>query len=365
MPKIFFSVGEISGDLYAGPIINHLIKLNVSPSEIFAIGGPTMKQTGIQIIKEIGNLQVFGFAESILSYCKIRKHLTDIKNNLYAIKPDIFVPVSFSGFNLPLLKFAKYIGSKVVYLGPPQIWAWAKFRIKPIKKYCNKVICLFPFEHKFYQQLGVNSYYLGNPLTEYVKCDLSKQEISQALHLQASLDWLTFMPGSRPAEINAHLPLILKIIRQLQKDYPGKFEYIVLTNIARVPKNLSNIYFGTQYKYELMAHSKFISLCSGTASLEATILNVPFISFYRLSPITYLIAKTAVKIPYFTLTNILANKKVVQEFAQPKFRVLYKCIKQYINNESVLKYIQNELKEVKQSLILPNSAKNIARAIIE
>ncbi|MCX8015601.1 MAG: hypothetical protein N2748_06225, partial [candidate division WOR-3 bacterium] len=238
MPKIFFSVGEVSGDLYASIIINELIKLKIPTTDIFAIGGSLIKNTGITLIKDIEELQIFGFAEGLLSYFKLRKYFTEIKKDIASIKPDIFVPVSFSGFNLPLLKFAKSIGSKIIYFGPPQIWAWGKFRIKPIRKYCNKVICLFPFEHKFYQQLGINSLYLGNPLTEYVKCSLSKQEIAQLLQLNPEIDWLSFMPGSRPSEVNRNLLLILRIIHHLQKEYPKKFEYIILTdkNNAHLPK---------------------------------------------------------------------------------------------------------------------------------
>ncbi|MCX7785361.1 MAG: hypothetical protein N2201_03925, partial [candidate division WOR-3 bacterium] len=173
---------------------------------------------------------------------------------------------------------------------------------------------------------------------------------------------LSFMPGSRPSEVNRNLLLILRIIHHLQKEYPKKFEYIILTdkNNAHLPK----IHIGTQYKYELMAHSKLIVLCSGTASIESTILNTPFISFYQLSPITHLIAKKILKTPYFTLTNIIANKKIVPEFAQPKFNILYDSITYHINNGRLLKDIKNQLQEVSQKLVIPNCGSKIARTII-
>lgn len=372
MPKIFFSIGEASGDLYASIIIKELIKLNIAPTDIFALGGPMIKETGVSGIHDIEKLQILGFAEGIRSYFTMRKTLAQIKKIMAAIKPDIFVPIAFSGFNLPLIKFAKNIGSKVIYFAPPQIWAWGKFRITALRKYCDKVICLFPFEYKSYQQAGINAYYWGNPLIEYVKSKFSKIEICQLLSLQPEINWLTFMPGSRPSEINRHLPLVIEIIKHLQYDYPQKFEYFILINKDKFSncnftniKNPPNIHWNTNYKYEIMAHSHLIVLCSGTASIEATILNVPFISFYQLSTISYLLAKIYLKTNYFTLTNIIANKKVVQEFAQPKFNTLYDSIKHHLENDSLLKLIRDELKIVEQQLYLPHSSSNIARTIID
>jgi len=351
--KIFFSVGEASGDLYASIIIKQLLNQGIKPSNIYAIGGAKIRETGIQIIRDISDLGVFGFVEGISSYFRIKKIYNKTKEMLEEIKPDIFIPVAFAGFNLPLVKFAHNLNIKVIYFVPPQLWAWGKFRSRMLKKYCAKVICLFPFEQKFYERLGINAIYLGNPLIDYIKVSMTKQKVASipdlvartGLNLNAQSGWLSFMPGSRPSEINVHLPLMIKIIKKLQADYKDIYQYFILTDQPRIAEQMKHeaVFFGTDYKYEIMANSDLILLASGTASLEAALLGVPHIAIYRLSALTFLFAKSFLNIKTFALPNILLQKTIVPEFAQPNFSEVYDYCSLLLSDASARTKITNEL----------------------
>ena len=365
--KIFFSVGEASGDLYASIVIRQLINQGIKPSNIYAIGGAKIRETGIQIIRDISDLGVFGFSEGISSYFRIKKIYNKTKKMLEVIKPDIFIPVAFAGFNLPLVKFAHHLNIKVIYFVPPQLWAWGKFRSRMLKKYCAKVICLFPFEQNFYSELGIKAIYLGNPLIDYVKTHFTKQEVARLLNFDNQSKWLSFMPGSRPSEINVHLPLMVKIIKKLQEDYKDIYRYFILTDQPRIAEQMKHeaVFFGTDYKYEIMANSDLILLASGTASLESALLGVPHIAIYRLSALTFLFAKSFLNIKTFALPNILLQKIIVPEFAQPNFSEVYDYCSLLLSDASARTKITNALQDIKNILGPTGASIRIAQEILQ
>ena len=168
MRTVFLLAGEPSGDLYAGLAARAVRELDGSV-RMTGIGGPEMRAAGVELVEETSGLGVFGFWEGLTASGRLRDFAWRVKTMLNETRPDVFVPVSFSGINLRLARFARDLGIRVVYLSPPQLWAWGKWRTKRLRRATDKVICLMPFEEPFFKRLGVNAVFLGNPLVDELR----------------------------------------------------------------------------------------------------------------------------------------------------------------------------------------------------
>lgn len=327
---------------------------------ISGIGGELLSKCGVRIIQDSSELTTFGFYEGLRNYPRLKRIYQKVVNYLKAFCPDIFLPIAFGGFNLKLARLIKKMGKKVVYFAPPQLWAWGKWRAKTLRENTDKVICLFPFEAKFFQDLKINAVYLGNPLLDYLKPVVNHlPPILNNIPVAAKI--ITFMPGSRKEEIKHHLPLMLKIFERLKVEFDNTYGFVITPSDDYKP-NLDRLYYTIESKYLIMAKSDLIILSSGTASLEAAILEVPHIALYHLSPITYLIARSMVRLKRFTLANILLGENVVPEFVQPTFNKVFPKIIELLTSPN--KTIRNSLSRVKKILGEPGASQRIAHAII-
>lgn len=319
-----------------------------------------MERSGVNILKLSDELTTFGFFEGLSNYSRLKKDYNELTDQLNAFKPDIFVPISFGGFNLKLAKKLKQIGTKVIYFAPPQLWAWGRWRVKELRENTNKVICLFPFEEKFFQDLGIDAIYLGNPLLDYVEQECKSQSaVLNNIPINSKI--ITFMPGSRKEEIRHHLPLMLKIFIQLKAQLSNIYGFVITEKYDYMP-NIDKLYFTKEDKYKIMAKSDLIVLSSGTASLEAAILKVPHIAIYHLSTPSYLLARVLVKVKNFTLTNLILHSNIVPELIQPTFSKLYPIVLKLLNDSNNV--MIEQLARIKDILSQPGSIKRIAQEII-
>ncbi len=357
--KIFISTGEPSGDLYGSLIAKELLTINKN-LKISGIGSNLMQKSGVNIIECSEGLTTFGFLEGLKNYSRLKKVFQELMRHPIAFKPDIFVPISFSGFNIRLAKKLKQIGTKVIYFAPPQLWAWGKWRAKELRNNTDKVICLFPFEEKFFQDLGINAIYLGNPLLDYIDHEYKSQSVNLN-NIPTDSKIITFMPGSRNEEIRHHLPLMLKIFKKLKSEINNLYGFVIIENYDYLP-NIDKLYYTKDSKYNIIAKSNLIVLSSGTASLEAAILNVPHISIYHLSTPSYLFARVLVKAKSFTLTNLILHGDVVPEFIQPTYSKLYPAVIKLLNSPNNV--MIEQLSRIKNILGQSDSIKRIAQAIL-
>jgi lipid-A-disaccharide synthase len=275
--------------------------------------------------------------------------------------------------NFRIGKIAKDLGIEVVYYIPPKVWVWkSESRITKMKKICDKVITLFDFEQKIFEENGMEAYYFGNPLVEIVKYE-KKMDIFFAENSDISKDdkIVLLLPGSRSQEVAKHIDEILKTASALyKKDRSLKFVLIKAQDVYFDIDPTSfdfPLFIKDKDPYCWYRFAKFAVVCSGTATLEAAISNLPMVIVYKVNPITFLIAKSILNVKFAGLPNIVAGYEVVPEFLQKDFKAekIANFIFEVLNDTAKYQRIKEELDQLVQKVYKENILENIAAKILE
>jgi len=355
MKKIVIVAGDKSGDLYGGFLSKKLKELFKDKIELYSFGGSYLKENSHQIINLL-DYSVSGIFEVVFTFKKILSIFKRTMLGIEEINPDLIILIDFPDFNLRL---AQKINKRypIFYYVSPQVWAWRKKRIETIRKYIERLIVIFKFEKEFYSQYGIETLYFGHPLLEIIKVkNIKPRKV------------ITFLPGSRINEIKNHLPLMIKTKNILKNQLPDyNFRIIRAENIPShfYKKFMDKDTEIIEHSYQLLEESEFIITSSGTATLEIAILEVPFCVIYRLNPISWLILRNIVNIPYIAMANIVGERKIVQEFTQyqanPKNLAHYTL--KILKDKKIYQNLKEGLKQVKEQLLPFGAAQNIAKYI--
>ncbi|AXY59932.1 lipid-A-disaccharide synthase [Acinetobacter sp. WCHAc010052] len=332
--KIGMVVGEVSGDTLGAKLIRRFREQGIE-AEFEGIGGPQMIAEGFKSYYPMDILSVMGIVEVL----KDLKKLFAVRDGLvetWSQNPvDVFIGIDAPDFNLRLSKSLKQknLPIKTVQYVSPSVWAWRQGRVHGIKASIDLVLCLFPFEKAFYGKWGVPAAFVGHPLASQLPLQNDLLEAKQELGLELSQKHIALLPGSRRGEIERLGPVVLGAAEILNKKYP-EYEFLIpainearkqqiealLTGYSDALKSRVRIMENTDIESrigrQVMNASDIVALASGTATLEAMLLHRPMVTFYKLNWLTYVIAKMLIKIPYYSLPNIIAGKKVIQELIQ-------------------------------------------------
>lgn len=360
--KIYIIAAEASADLHTSNIIKQLSDLD-SNYKFYGWGGPKLINQGMHVTTRYEDVSFMGFYEVIKNINTIRQLFTKTKKEIELFNPDCVLLVDYPGFNL---RIAKWIFEKkipVYYFISPQLWAWKAGRIEILKKYVSKLICILPFEKKYYQDRNYEVEYFGHPLLDAIK----QYDLSQNFRSNNNLNCksiIALFPGSRKQEIEKMLPLFL----EASKAFP-KFQ-IVLAGMSHhaatyqkiINKQQSNnIHILYQQNYDILHHARFAMVTSGTATLETALHHVPQVVCYKGNTLSYHIAKKLVKIKYISLVNLIMDHEVVKELIQHECNV--SNIIQECNNLNTIQYrsiIKNHYDDLKTKLGNGNSIRQIA-----
>jgi lipid-A-disaccharide synthase len=370
--KIMMITGEVSGDLIGAALIQELKSLDKN-IKIFGIGGDKMNAEGMELIYHSDKMAFLGFVEVVkhLPFIRqVQKKLIDIikKENIKSV-----VLIDYPGFNLSIAKKLKRLGVKVIYYVSPQIWAWAKGRIKKVKKYVDKMLVVFPFEVEFYKKENIDVEYVGHPLPERVNrySFLSRDEFFRKFNLDEKKDILLVMPGSRKQEVKEIFPEVINAADRLSKEFNLQ---IVVARSKNIDKNYLRLISGGEkfisvegYNYELMRYSRFGIIKSGTSTLEAGYFSLPMVIVYKTSPITYLIGKQLVKLDKIGMVNILLNEKVVPELIQTQAvsENIFKEASKILSDNKLFENTRIKLAQVKEKLGSDGASVKAAKIILE
>ncbi|XZW39842.1 lipid-A-disaccharide synthase [Acinetobacter baumannii] len=332
--KIGIVVGEVSGDTLGVKLMRSFREQGID-AEFEGIGGPQMIAEGFNSYYPMETLSVMGIVEVLKDLKKLFAVRDGLINQWTQHPVDIFIGIDAPDFNLRLSKSIKEknLPIKTVQYVSPSVWAWRQGRVHGIKQSIDLVLCLFPFEKVFYEQYEVPAAFVGHPLAKQLPLENPIQIAKQELGVDENQKHIALLPGSRKGEVERLLPMLLGAVNILHTKYPDIQFLIPAINDARkqqieqgveqlAPQLKAKIHILENTDSEskigrmVMNASDIIALASGTATLEAMLMHRPMVTFYKLHWLTYLIAKFLVKIPYYSLPNIIAGKKVIEELIQ-------------------------------------------------
>lgn len=361
---ILIICGEASGDLHAANLIRDIKKINPL-IRISGVGGQLMRASGASILSDIKDLSAIGLFDVLKKLPKFFALKELILRKIRQDKPDAVIFVDFSGFNLRL---AKQINKtiKTIYYISPQVWASRAGRVKTIKKYISKMIVFFKFEEGFYKRYGVDVDCVGHPLLDIVTIKVGKKDASKTT--------IALLPGSRQTEIKYILPVMLKASLCISKKI--KDAQFLLAKSPQVDRDIyQRLTKGAKLDlkivegktYDCINLADFCLVASGTATLETAILEKPFCVIYKMHPLNYFFYRPQIKIPYISLVNILAERKIVPEFIQ--FRAVPKKIAQeatrIIQNPAEIERIKKDLVYLKSLLGEKGASQRAAQIIVD
>ncbi len=370
MKKIFIVTGEHSGDMHAANVARHLFEI-MPNIEIQAIGGENLKNAGVKLFSDHSKMSAMGLSPKIIwNHVRLGANLIKYLKNEY--KPDLVLLIDYGVFNLKIAKHLHKAGIKTNYYIPPQVWASRKWRIKTIKKYIDRVFCIFPFEKEMYESYGIKTTYCGHPLISQLPEPTNKDDFFEKYELNKYKKLVAVFPGSRTFELKNLMSVFVQSANLLKKMHPDL--QIVFSQAPNISDEMYKKYFkNNDYKIikgdnqALLSVSDALMLASGTVALEAALYNTPMIIAYRGPYLFYLIYLIVRCIKRVCLPNIIADKDIVPEIiensAKPDF-IAYNIEKLIYDDEVRAKQIEG-LKSVKDLLSNMNSSYEVAKAITQ
>ncbi|PKP40640.1 MAG: lipid-A-disaccharide synthase [Bacteroidetes bacterium HGW-Bacteroidetes-12] len=364
--KYYIIAGEASGDLHASNLMNGIMSID-SDAQFRFFGGDLMAKQGGVLVKHYREMAFMGFWEVIKNLRQISRNLKLCKDDILNYNPDAVILVDYPGFNLRIAKFAKLAGFKVFYYISPKVWAWKESRVKDLKVFVDKLIVIFPFEVQYFKERGIDVIFEGNPLNDSIGRASNSDDFLISNNL-SSKPIISLLAGSRKQEIKYNLPVMLSLVDML-KD----FQFV----IAGAPSLSMEIYqpyiknkdvkvvFGKTY--DLLKNSSLAVVTSGTATLEAAMLNVPEVVCYRGSFLSMIIAWIVIKVKYISLVNLIMDKEVVKELIQYKLSPssLLNKVKSLLPGQPKREKMLQDFSNLKHMLGESGTSKRVAGRIIE
>ena len=319
--------GERSGDVYGAGLAKAL-RERLGSVEIFGCGGDAMRQEEVETTVDAHAVAVAGIVEVVSALPRIYRAFHALLAEVERRRPQLAVLIDFPDFNLRLARRLKRRNIPVIYFVSPQIWAWRPGRIKQIKSNVTKMLCIFDFEEDLYRKAGVPVEYVGHPLVDTVKPHLSREEFLAKAGLDLTTPTVALLPGSRQKEVAYNLPPMLDAATRLTLARRVQFVIPIAQTLDRLwlESTLRECYVGratvrtvTNATYDVLHHSDVAVVASGTATLEAALCERPMVVVYRVSPLTWIIGKLLVRVPFYSMVNLLARKPLVTELMQSDF----------------------------------------------
>ena len=325
-PRVLIVAGEASGDLYGGLLMKAMAAER--PVAFTGIGGPTMRDAGLDAVADASVLAVTGILEvaarfsSIWGAWKATVGLLDDPRT----RPDLAILIDYPDFNLRLAGRAKRAGVPVLYFISPQVWAWRKGRLTRMRRVIDRMLVILPFEESLYRAAGIPVEFVGHPLLDLARPERSRRQARALLGLDPDRPMVALLPGSRRNELRAHLGPILGAARILEEEFRDL--QFVLTVAPTVPRPLVQSLMAacagprrppvlvSDDRYDAVAAADVAIVASGTATLETALLGVPLVVVYRMNTLTYALARLATDLPHIGMPNLIAGRRIAPELVQ-------------------------------------------------
>jgi lipid-A-disaccharide synthase len=315
-------------------------------------------------------LATVGFKDVIRKYSFFKKVIRDCSDFIRTNDPDAVILIDYPGLNIRLAEeIRKFYTKKIIYYISPQLWAWHEKRVFKIKKYVDKMLVVFPFEVDFYRKFGVDAVYTGHPLVKKIRAFM--KENPKTNRAFGSEKIITVLPGSRKDEVRLHMPVLIKTLNQLSREFDIKVNISTAPGLEMVfgkyRTELKKYNFASENVHRLVLNSDLVLAKAGTSTMECALLGIPHLIFYRTSPFNYYLLKPIVKVKNLGIVNLLAGKNIVKEFVQNDFtpdKLLFEA-REILVNAHYRNNMINQLSSVWDILGPSDASHNAAKAIIE
>ncbi|MDX2154365.1 MAG: lipid-A-disaccharide synthase [Bryobacteraceae bacterium] len=369
-PQILVSAGEASGDLYAARLVERL-RERLPEARFFGCAGPRMQAAGVEAVVDARSLAVVGLVEVLAHIPRIYGEFRRLCGAARRRRPALAVLTDSPDFHLRVASKLKHDGVPVVYLVAPQVWAWRKGRLKTLRRNVDRLLCIFPFEEKFFRDNGVAADYLGHPLAGSVSAATSRDEFFRRHRLPPDQPLIAILPGSRRGEIQRHIPPLRDAAAILGRQ-PTSF---LLGSPRGVysQQEWQRLLSGTSIRvveaetWDLLAHCDVALAASGTVTMEAALLGAPLVTFYRVTAVSWLLGKLLVDVPFYSMVNLVAGRKIVPELMQDEMtgERLASEARRLLEDDGERRRMKQELAEVAARLASDGDPMERAANIVE
>ncbi|MEP6716634.1 MAG: lipid-A-disaccharide synthase [Terriglobia bacterium] len=318
--SILVSAGEASGDFYAAELVQELRRRHPDWT-FFGCAGAKLRAAGVEPVIRTEDLAVAGLVEVLHHLPRIWLKFKQLISAAASRKPALAILTDSPDFHFRVARKLRKLGVPVVYLVAPQVWAWRKGRVKTMRRIIDRLLCIFPFEEAFFRENGVPVTYIGHPLATRVRPSLSKEEFFRKHNIPLDRPLIAVLPGSRRGEALRHLPE-LKKAAEILTGAGRQMSFLLPASSTCGAAFFNEPLAGSAIRviegeaWDTMAHCDVALAASGTVTVEAALLGAPMVTYYRVTGLSWSIGKMLVDVPFYSMVNLIAQKRVVPELMQ-------------------------------------------------
>ena len=359
---VLLVAGDPSGDLHGARLAQALRKLRPG-LKVAAVGGPCLKREADEFLGDLASLGLVGFVEPVRSLPTLLRVGRQLHAFMAQRRPLAVVCIDYYGFNRRVLGMAKRLGLPTYYFISPQVWASRPGRLKALKRLVDRMLLIFPFERKIYEEARIPFTFVGHPLLDLLPPARLTPRPTRELRLG-------LLPGSRAGEVSRHLPVFLQALARMRKDYPESSAFVFaapsLPDSAYAAATSEGAILVRESDYRVRATLDVALTSSGTATLENALLGLPMVVVYKMSWPTYAIARALIRVPYISMANLLAGRELVPELVQRQAtgKAVAEAALRLLENPRRLAALRQDLAALRGDLGGPGAAERAAEAIL-
>jgi lipid-A-disaccharide synthase len=360
--------------LYASGVAAALLRRHPN-LELFGCAGPRMQRAGVEAVVDAGSLAVAGLVEVVAHLPRIYGEYRKLVREVRRKRPDAAVLTDSPDFHLRLARELKRIGVPVVYLIAPQVWAWRRHRIAVMRRTIDRLLCIFPFEQGFFRKHGIPAEYIGHPMVRLIQPSASRAELRQRYGVSNDEALIALLPGSRKGEVARHLPDLLEAAGAILAAKAARFVlslpegFSARSDLTSFRERFSDLSIQVRegQTWDILACADLALAASGTVTIEACLLKTPMIAFYRVNPLSWLIGKALVRVPFYSMVNLIAGREIVPELIQNGLsgRKLAEESLGLLNDEPRRQRMQADMDAVASRLRGPGDPMEAVAAVVE
>lgn len=372
--KVLISAGEASGDLYAAGLVDALRRRRPD-LQFFGCAGPRMQKAGVRPVVDAHSLAVVGLVEVVAHIPRIYGEYRKLLRAARVERPEVAILTDSPDFHLRAARKLKKLGIPVFYLVAPQVWAWRKGRLPVIRRSIDRLLCIFPFEPEFFARHGIDAVYIGHPLTRLIQPSAGRAELRRNLGIPDGTPLVALLPGSRTGEAARHLPTLLETVERLARAINPPPRFILAVPPGTIPPgsnfreriSAASIQLLEAKTWDVLVCADVALAASGTVTIEACLLGTPMVTFYRVNQLSWWMGKALVRVPYYSMVNLVAGRKIVPELIQDQMtpEALARETLALLESEAKRENMRRELAQVAQQLSGADNPLDVAAALVE